>query len=247
MSLKNLQQRLNPAAWLEDVTGIVPDLWQRDLLYYREDTLCMTGRQMGKSTMVAAKACHRAVFYPKSLVLILAPSQRQSQELGLKVSDICSEARLPVVDESQQKTTFTNKSRIICLPGSEATIRGYSAANLLIIDEASRVEDGLYLSVRPFLAVSGGQLVAITTPYIRSGWFYNAWETLDSHWKKIKVTADDNPRITKVFLESERESMPNSWFRSEYFCEWLDSGEGCLFNPDDIKSCVSSEIEELEV
>ena len=40
-------------------------------------------------------------------------------------------------------SSLPNGSRIVGLPGKEANIRGYSA-NLLIIDEASRVPDDLY-------------------------------------------------------------------------------------------------------
>jgi hypothetical protein len=42
-----------------------------------------------------------------------------------------------------------------CLPGKEATSRGYTPI-LIIIDEASRVPDDLYRAVRPMLAVSHG-------------------------------------------------------------------------------------------
>jgi hypothetical protein len=39
----------------------------------------------------------------------------------------------------------------------QGTIRGFSAATLIVEDEAARVPDDLYFSVRPMLAVSGGR------------------------------------------------------------------------------------------
>ena len=39
-----------------------------------------------------------------------------------------------------------NGSRIVGLPGTEATVRGFSAVSLLLIDEASRVVDEMYQS-----------------------------------------------------------------------------------------------------
>ena len=36
-----------------------------------------------------------------------------------------------------------------------------------VIDEAARVEDALYYSVRPMLAISHGRLVALSTPFGR--------------------------------------------------------------------------------
>ena len=46
------------------------------------------------------------------------------------------------------------------LPGTEATVRGFSAVSLLLIDEAARVEDAMYKSLRPMLAVGDGRFVA---------------------------------------------------------------------------------------
>jgi hypothetical protein len=60
---------------------------------------------------------------------------------------------------------LVNGSRIVSLPENESGIRGFSGVNLLVIDEAARVDDSLYRSVRPMLAVSGGRLVALSTPF----------------------------------------------------------------------------------
>jgi hypothetical protein len=39
------------------------------------------------------------------------------------------------------------------------------------------VDDALYASVRPMLAVSGGRIIALSTPFGRRGWFHAAWES----------------------------------------------------------------------
>jgi hypothetical protein len=45
--------------------------------------------------------------------------------------------------DNQTSLLFPNGSRIVGLPGMEATVRGFSAVSLLLIDEASRVEDSM--------------------------------------------------------------------------------------------------------
>jgi hypothetical protein len=55
------------------------------------------------------------------------------------------------------------------LLGTEKTIRGFSGAALLIVDEAARVDDALYYALKPMLAVSGGSLLMLSTPYGRRG------------------------------------------------------------------------------
>ena len=61
------------------------------------------------------------------------------------------------------------------LPGQEKTIRGFSGVTLIIEDEASRVDDTLYRAVRPMLAVSGGRLILMSTPYGQTGHFFEEW------------------------------------------------------------------------
>jgi hypothetical protein len=57
-----------------------------------------------------------------------------------------------------------NGSRIVGLPGREATVRSLSSVTLLVVDEASEVADDLYRSLRPMLAVNNGRLVLMSAP-----------------------------------------------------------------------------------
>lgn len=225
---------------------LAPDPWQRDvLLSDAPRTLLLCSRQAGKSTTTAALAAFEAIFHPGSLTLLLSPSLRQSSELARKVWTFYRSvpgAPRPVGD-SALRLELENESRIVALPGEEATIRGYSGVNLLVVDEASRVPDALYFSVRPMLAVSGGKLVALTTPWGKRGWFYEAWTGRDA-WHRVKVTAFDCPRIPRDFLEEERRSMPDAWFRAEYLADFTDA-DGAFFREDDIQRALSSEVAPL--
>jgi len=117
---------------------------------------------------------------------------------------------------------FENFSRIVSLPGKEETIRGYSGVDLLIIDEAARVKDELNASVRPMLAVSGGRVVALTTPFGKRGWFHEGWIS-KRPWLRIMVTADQCPRISEEFLRDELEDLGDYWYSQEDMCEFLDT------------------------
>ena len=230
-ALSAIAAALDPVLLMQE-TGHDPDPWQVDLLRSEEKrSLVLCSRQAGKSTVAAAMAVHEACFKPKSLTLLLSPSLRQSGELFRKVLDVyrSTGAAVPVKAESALKLELTNGSRVIALPAGEETIRGFSGVSLLVIDEASRVDDELYYSVRPMLAVSGGRLVALTTPWGRKGWFYHEWAN-SSYWSKIRITARDCPRLTDEVLEQERESMGDVWFRQEYLCEFVDAtGEGFIW------------------
>jgi Terminase-like family. len=130
-------------------------------------------RQWGKSTTIAAKAVHRASCVAGSLILAVSPSARQSGEFLRKAETFVRKLGIrPRGDgDNQISILFPNGSRIVGLPGLEATVRGFSAVSLLLIDEAARVPDEMYKAVRPMLAVSNGDLWLMSTPAGRRGFF----------------------------------------------------------------------------
>src|SRR5829696_548098 len=200
----DLRLALDRVAFAERL-GIRPDEWQEDLLRSSSDRVLLNcSRQSGKSTISAIIALHRALYHPGSLVLALAPALRQSQELFGKIAAFYRDLGRPVAPQGERKLSLEleNGSRIITLPGSEKTIRGFSGVGLLLVDEAARVDDELYFAVRPMLAVSGGSLMMLTTPAGRRGVFFEEWsEGSGAGWERYEVPARECPRISEEFLE----------------------------------------------
>lgn len=152
---------LDPVAFVAALGFTSPDPWQVDALRWTgKRALWNIARQSGKSTIAALYGLHTAIYKENALILLISPSLRQSSELFRKVSDW--RARTPtqvnLVEDNRLSCTFANGSRIVSLPSSEETIRGFSGVDLIIEDEASRVPEELYYAVRPMLAVSGGRL-----------------------------------------------------------------------------------------
>jgi hypothetical protein len=226
--------------------GFDPDPWQEDLLGSSSDRVLLNcSRQSGKSTISAIIALHRALYHPGSLVLALAPALRQSQELFGKVAGFYRDLGRPVAPQGERKLSLEleNGSRIITLPGSEKTIRGFSGVGLLLVDEAARVDDELYFAVRPMLAVSGGSLMMLTTPYGKRGAFYEEW-TSGHGWERYEVPVRDCPRISEEFLEEERRALHSWVYRQEYECSFEET-EDQVFTTDVVERAVTSEVTPL--
>jgi hypothetical protein len=199
--------------------GLTPDPWQSDFLRdHAPQTLLNVCRQGGKSRAVSTLALHTALFQPGSTTLILSPGQRQSAEVFHKVIQTYNLLDRPIeaTYETKLNLEMANKSRIICLPGKEETVRCYSP-NLILVDEASRVPDDLYRAIRPMLTVSKGRMVALSTPFGQRGWFYTEWMSKNP-WKRVKITAADHPRIGAEVLAQELASMGQAWIDQEYLC-----------------------------
>ena len=151
----------------------------------------------------------------------------------------------PVGDgDNEISLMLPNGSRIVGLPGSEGTVRGFSAVSLLLIDEASRVEDAMYKSLRPMLAVGAGDLWLMSTPYGRRGFFHEAYAHGGDRWHKVTVPATECPRIPAEFLEEEREHLGQLWFRQEYGCEFVDNGQQ-LFGSEMLEGALDNSVKAL--
>jgi hypothetical protein len=241
----DLRLALDRVSFAEEL-GIVPDAWQEEFLRSSSERVLLNcSRQSGKSTMSALIALHKALYHPDSLVLCLAPALRQSQELFGKIAGFYRDLGRPVAPQGERKLSLDleNGSRILTLPGSEKTIRGFSGAGLLLVDEASRVDDALYYAIRPMLAVSGGSLMMLSTPYGKRGVFHQEW-TSGRGWEHYEVPASHCPRISSAFLEEERSALPPWVFRQEYECSFEEL-EDQVFTTDLIVRAVTDEVQPL--
>lgn len=240
--LSELSTALNPVAFAESL-GITPDDWQRDVLLSsgignKRHVQVLASRQSGKSLTCALYGLWFALNNSHSLVLILSPSLRQSSLLFKTILEFYKELGRPVPSNIESALTLqlANKSKIVSLPALEKTIRGYSGVDLLILDEAALVDDELYYSVRPMIAVSNGRIFAIGTPHGRRGWFYRSWIESEEYYK-IKITADQCPRISKEWLVHERKALGDYWWLQEYYCEFHENIKS-LFRMESIEAAI---------
>ena len=243
----DLRNALDPVAFAHSV-DIEPDNWQRELLRSTSDRVLLNcSRQSGKSTMSAILALHQALHFEGSLVLLLAPALRQASELFSKVAEAYRVLGEPMKMYAERKLSLElkNGSRIYALPGTEATIRGYSGTSLLILDEASRIPDELYYAVRPMLAVSGGRLMLLSTPFGRRGVFYEEW-TKGRGWLRFEVPAAMCPRISEEFLEDELRALGSFHYEQEYNCKFMDTPDQ-FFSTEIIEAMISKDVEPLRL
>ena len=245
-----MRHAVDPAAFAVDHLGFHPDPWQAEVLRSPARRLILNCcRQSGKSTTTAILALHRAFHVPGSLVLLISPSQRQSRELFVKVTDYrhmldVGDEGPRLAEDNRLSVRFENGSRIVALPSTESTIRGFSAVDLVIEDEAARVRDDTYLALRPMVAVSRGRLILMSTPFGKRGHFHDAWQNGGNAWGRVEITANECPRIAQDFLDEERAALGEWRWRQEYFCEFVE-GEDQIFLHDTIARAISADVQPL--
>ena len=198
--------------------------------------------------MAAAKAVYRAFMVPKATVIVASPGERQSGEWMRKAEEMVERLDIKPRGDGYNRLSllFPNGSRIVGLPGTESRVRGFSALSMLVIDEASRVPDDMYIALRPMLAVSNGDLWLMSTPCGKRGFFYETWELAGPEWLRVRVKATECPRIDQEFLEGQRTALGMESFRQEHMCEFVGSGMG-VFDRDVVEAALDNEVDPLEV
>ena len=148
------------AEWVRQKLGFQPDALQERVLTSAEregsDELHPA---VGEIDGNGGEGGYQASTVAKSLTLVVSPSARQTGEFLRKAAGFVRRLGIrPKGDgDNEMSLLLPNRSRIVGVPGNEATVRGFSAVSLMLVDEAARVDDEMYLAMRPMLAVSTGR------------------------------------------------------------------------------------------
>lgn len=204
---------LNRDLYLRSI-GFTPFEWQTAFLRDQAKMKILNGaRQCGKSTITSAEACHAARFTNKALVIIEAPTEVQAGLDMEKLFDfIAHDPKYPKIErKSDSQIVLVNGSRIRVVIATDKSSRGYSNPDMIILDEASRIPDVVYRSgVRPMLTDNSKcELILLSTPFGKDGFFYRAWTSIDGAWSKYEVRSpwtvreDDQRRLIRHDMPRE--------------------------------------------
>jgi len=203
----------------------------------------LISRQCGKSSATSVLAYD--VITRGGFVLILAPAERQSRETLKKIMFARSRDRHSpaLVRSTMTEVELINGGRTVCIPQSSDTVRGYSAVDLIILEEAAFIDDEAIHAISPSLA-EGGRIVAISTPGgKRDGFFFHMLNSDDVRTIIARATAI--PRMAKK-VEFLRKVLPDIRFRVEVDLEWLTDGHSFI-SRDVIEAAVTHNVEAMRL
>ena len=217
------------------------DPWQKDILDTKGNIALRSGRQVGKSTIISIKAAEYAAKNRGKTILIIASVERQARLLFEKTLAYLVDHYKIMICKGKKRPTLhivnlTNGSRIYCLPTgmSGYGIRGYTV-DMLIADEAAFINEDVWQAVTPMLATTKGNIILLSTPFGKGGYFYRCFS--NPAFKTFHISSEDCHRIDKTFLEQEKKRMSTVEYSQEYLGEFVD--ELMQFFPTSlIKSCM---------
>ena len=227
------------------------DPWQLEVLNYKGNKILCTGRQVGKSTCCAKDAGDYALEHRKEIILMIAPTERQAYALFSKTLEYILEKAKSSIKKGKDRPTKTqikliNGSIIYCLPtGASGLGIRFLTINRLYVDEAARIPEDVWSAVTPMLVTTGGDMILLSTPFGRRGFFWTAWND-DKNFKKFFIdteTAIKNRVISSTWTERQREKaleyidmerkrMSRLQFQQEYLGEFVE--DLMQFFPDEL-------------
>jgi hypothetical protein len=187
-------------------------------------------RQSGKSTLCAVLILHWAVTHPGKTIVILGGVESDIVELMERIDQFLGELGWPVrgVRGKSLSRRLPNRTRILGATTKKNT-RG-PTASMVVMDEASLIQDVVWESMMPTLAMTNGPLLVAGTPNGTSGGFYDVWNSTDGDgtWLRSSYPATENPRIAKSFLDEMRRMKGETFVRQEFLCEFVANGRNLL-------------------
>jgi len=224
-----LERDLDPSARLAHWIGHEPDTWQVEAFTTRTPEVALrVGRQSGKTSVLAARAVEE-LHIPESLTICVAPAERQAKIIAREIRRQLDRTGLVIDRPTQTEIELQNGARIVALPSTSDTIRGFMSVSLLIIDECAFLSgegggEDLIAGVLPMLTAQG-QVYFSSTPAGKNNYFARLF--LDAKpgdgVHRIVVRGTEIPRLADKVARMRR-TLSATKFRQEVEVEMLADG-----------------------
>jgi len=223
-------------------SAIVLDEWQKEVLDHKGNILLCTGRQIGKTTILAIKAGRYLLDNPGSQIIIVSLTEDQAKLIIVMIQDYLEKHNPFSISKgkdkpTQNKITLKNSSVIIARPVGQTgnSIRGFTG-DVLIIDEAARMSPFIFAASKPTLLTTAGEIWIASTPFGKQGYFWDAYQNKGNRFKVFHISAEDVIRDRPIsvswsakkrdaalqFLKDERAEMSVLEYSQEYLALFLD-------------------------
>jgi hypothetical protein len=202
-------------------------------------------RQSGKSTCISNYVLYACLTNNRFTVIIVAPTQRQSSELYLKIRNNISTAPIfsnYVESSTQTELRFTNGSRIVSLPSGPdgGSIKGFTA-NIVILEECGMMKDKIVNEVvLPMIASTNGQVIKIGTPKGKNN-FWQSCYGKETKYKLFYVPYNlplSEGQYNQEFIDEQRNNLTELEFQTEYEAKFIEDTD-CYFKQMLIESCLA--------
>lgn len=202
-----------------------------------EEMYVANGTKWGKTLAGVGGWCCAAVMQPRSHWRVVAPIYSQAQ--------ISLDYARNILPKDKHVTQVRPSKNEILIPSADVRLQfchaqdPYSlegaAVNGYLLDEAAKMPQQIYASMRTTVTRTKGPRLFTSTP-LGKNWYYHkcmqAKEEMEWALKKgvrptkffITAPTSDNPHIDKAVIAAAKRELPERLFRQFYLAEFVDDG-----------------------
>jgi hypothetical protein len=185
------------------------------------------GRQMGKTTVIAAYLLWYSMFNEDKNVLVASNKNSNAMEIMSRITFAYEELPMWLKAGTKYATKhsleFDNGSKLISQATTENTGRGLSIS-LLMLDELAfvkrSIQKEMWTSLAPTLS-TGGSCIVSSTPNGDDDLFAELWTGAElgrNGFKAIEVQWDEHPDRDELFKQDMIAKVGELYWRQEYNC-----------------------------
>ena len=212
------------------------DEWQKKVLETKGNIVLRSGRQVGKSAVISIKVGDYALKNSGKNVMVIAKTERQARLLFTKIKNYINNKnrmmiKMGIERPTNQRMQLKNETTIYCLPAGDNGwgIMGYTI-DLLVADEAAFIPEEVWNSVIPTLTVTKGNIILLSTPFQREGYYYDCFD--DPTFTTFHQSSEDSPRKDDAFLSQQKKRFTRAQYAQMYLGEFLEGTN--RFFPEDL-------------
>jgi phage terminase large subunit len=212
--------RTDPVSWCRRVLKYEPWSKQTEIIesvFANQRTAVMSCHGSGKTATAARVALTFLAAYPRSRVITTAPTFTQVRDLlWSEIHTAAASAPLGLYPSPDQTRMVIENDWYMVGVSTDRPERfqGHHAENiLLIVDEASGVDERIYEAAEGFMTAEGARILLIGNPTRTNGQFYRAFHSERSLWNTIHISAFDTPNFTGEVVPSHvaRNMVSTTW------------------------------------
>lgn len=250
----------DPVAFVEDVLGVKPDVWQKDMLNaiasgHRRISI-RSGHGVGKSTGASwAMIWYLTTRYPVKVVVtaptsaqlfdaLFAELKRWIKELPPFLGDLLDATSDRIVLKSSPTEAFIS-ARTSRAETPEALQGVHSDNVLLVADEASGIPEQVFEAAAGSMSGHEACTLLLGNPVRSSGFFYDTHNRLQGEWWTRRVSCVDSPRVSDEYVEEmkSRYGEESNAFRIRVLGEFPLADDDTVIPMDLIQRAVQRDIE----
>lgn len=213
------------------------DHWQEEVLL-AEGNLCIcSGRQVGKSQIIAIKTAEFIANNPNKKVLIISVTEDQAETMLQKIMfHLYDNHKKLICTGALDKPT---KHRVMLSNGSWAVTKAVGqyaigvlgmTVDVVVPDECAYLPEAIWSSITPMLLTTGGCMWLLSTPNAKQGYFYEAYTNPEMGFKTFHVNSEEvaeqrpEPQRTIMlnYLKREKERMTKLQYAQQYLAQFLE-------------------------